>query len=309
MAVYVRRATPEDAEALTALLVELHDHYGRPDPKLVWVRVHKAYFRMGEAAWGPLIAFLDGVPVGFAYYDTTAARRDKPRYSAIQEFIVTAGARGLGIGRALFEAVSAHAAERGSRHVVLGMDSNPRDLNPFELSAVLDDEVYAYASRLPRGPDLAVEERRRQVREVAVGAGWEPPVVVDRRREIFDFSVGDVLAEGHVPFAILSDGRAVRAHFRTTWVSSAFGEDEDTTWCLTLDGKPISSALQIYDGWARGATMPHRTHPHPSGGEAVHYDFYYGHHLATVSGTIEYIFDAPTMRVRTIEHLETDTSQ
>ncbi|MGW4249590.1 hypothetical protein, partial [Nocardia sp. NPDC004722] len=86
MTVQIRRSTADDAEALRALLGELHDHYGQQDPKLVWVRVHKAYLRAEAAGRGPLIAFLDGAPVGFAHYDTMAAFRDKPQYSAIQEF-------------------------------------------------------------------------------------------------------------------------------------------------------------------------------------------------------------------------------
>lgn len=308
MTVRIRQATAEDAEALTALLVEMHGHYGRPDPKLVWVRVHKAYFPEDASERGPLMAFMDGALVGFALYYTVGMSGGRPRYSAIQEFCVTARARGVGVGRALFEAVAARAAEDGSHHVVLGADCNPRDLSPSELRAVLDDEVYAHIALLPRGPDRDEEERRRQLHQVAARSGWAPPVVVDRRREIFDFSVGDVLAEGDVPFAILRDGRAVRAHFRTIWESSYFGEDERTTWRLTLDGQVIASRLEIDGSWARGATMPQRTQPHPTGGESVHYGFDLGHHVGTVRGSIEYIFDVTVMRARVIEHLETDLS-
>ncbi|MFE3193064.1 GNAT family N-acetyltransferase [Nocardia sp. NPDC059240] len=304
---HIRESTVVDGEALAALLVEMHAHYGRADPKLVWVRVHKAYFPGDGMGSGPLVAVVDGVPVGFAEYNRFRGYSDQPPYFAIQEFFVTAEARGRGIGRALFEAVSARAAERGSRHVVLG-NIGPRELSAAELGAVLDGEVYVTPALLPRVPDPEQQERRRQLRDLAARSGWDPPVVIDRRREIFDYSVGDVVAEGDVPFAILADGRAVRAHFRTVWESSHYGDDERTTWRLTLDGRDFHPAVEIDSSWTRGATLPHWTQPSPDGGEGVNYKFFFGHHLATTSGTIEYIFDLSAMRVRIVEHLETDTS-
>ncbi|MFI6868119.1 GNAT family N-acetyltransferase [Nocardia sp. NPDC050406] len=306
MSVQVRTATVRDAEAIEDLLSELHAHYGRAKTVSIQRRTRFAYFPDGEVSSdAPILAVLDGLPVGLVTFGVAAAYADRPSYAFVREFCVAERFRGQGIGRALLAEVRERATARGCEHVEWG---GKAETTPDTLERT---EMYCESGLLGFQPDPAQARRKQRLRELAAESGWAAPTIVNHRDTMLEYGVGDVLAEGEVPFAILGDGRLVRARFRTLCVAGYYTKDEETRWTLLLDGEPLrvatgSALLAVDSEFARGERLPERTRPHPGGGEAVRYDYFYGHHLGWTTGHLTYVIDAVARTVSVIEELTFD---
>lgn len=303
MSLVVRTAAVADAEAIRGLLTELHAFFGRPDrPMSVERRIRFGYFRDGEVGAGaPFLAVSNGTPVGLVTFAVFGAFGGRPSRALVQEFCVGERFRGRGVGPALVAQLRERAAARGCEFVQWGED-------PEATSETLERaEMYCHPSLLGPDPDSEQERRKRLVRDISIESGWGAPTIVNRRYEKLTAELGDVLAEGEVPFAILSDGRVVYARFRTLWVEGYFTQDEETRWVLVLEGEPLRvigrTLLDADSGWARGEQLPQRTRPHPGGGEVVRYEYFHGHHLGWTSGHLSYVFDPAALTVSVVEEL------
>jgi GNAT superfamily N-acetyltransferase len=111
--VTVRRARPEDGEAVCALVEELLA-YERIGP--MTEGAHERLVRDLFAPGTPLTAFVaerDGRLVGYAIvYETYSTKRARPRLF-IEDIFVQPDVRGRGAGFALFREVVRHAIARG----------------------------------------------------------------------------------------------------------------------------------------------------------------------------------------------------
>jgi ribosomal protein S18 acetylase RimI-like enzyme len=117
--VAIRRSTPEDADALESLYLELQDHHFPLQP-------HNPRYQLGAARWRQLAAQVladpahevliaddDGVVVGCS----VLRYEEKPWGLACQmeTLVVTAGRRGQGVGDALVAASEESGTRRGAR--------------------------------------------------------------------------------------------------------------------------------------------------------------------------------------------------
>jgi len=118
-----------------------------------------------------------------------------------------------------------------------------------------------------------------------------------------------VVATGQVPFVVLEGRGTVLARYvtvRRDVPEYSLADSEYTSWTLALDGKEFlvvaedgRHVLSIDEVWATG-----REEPMIAKGGIVSYDFYYSHHLGSVSGTVKLTFDVDAMTVTVEDDLE-----
>jgi len=108
----IRRAERGDVAELLAMIGELAEYERLADSVVGDAeRLERALFELGAAE--ALIAEVDGEPVGYAIYFTTFSTFLCWPGLWCEDIFVRPPWRGHGIGRALFTAVAAVAAERG----------------------------------------------------------------------------------------------------------------------------------------------------------------------------------------------------
>ncbi|MDP6705293.1 MAG: GNAT family N-acetyltransferase [Alphaproteobacteria bacterium] len=112
MTIRIRRAGPEDADAIAALAHGLNEHEGEPTEHFTAEAVRRDGFG-DDPAFGVLLAEVGDRPAGYALfhdsYDTGHAARG--RY--LCDLFVSPEARRLGVGRALVGATAREAAAEG----------------------------------------------------------------------------------------------------------------------------------------------------------------------------------------------------
>jgi GNAT superfamily N-acetyltransferase len=135
MTVTIRPATLSDEKAVLDLIEELFAPPGAR-PKL-YTREGGGE-RFGASIAGPdgdvLLAEEDGVAVGLAsvYVDIESIRFGRRCW--LEDLVVTSTRRSGGVGRALLEAATAWARERGCTHLELNSGNGRKDAHRFYLS-------------------------------------------------------------------------------------------------------------------------------------------------------------------------------
>ncbi|MFF0225605.1 GNAT family N-acetyltransferase [Streptomyces sp. NPDC004629] len=134
---HIRRATPEDEEALSLLdratWSPLHAVQPRPRPP------YPPFFTERCGPEDHLVAELDGVLVGYIRLALPTSLACNVHVRQIQGLAVADAARGAGVGRALLRAVQDEARRRGARRItlrVLGHNTPARRLYESEGFAV-----------------------------------------------------------------------------------------------------------------------------------------------------------------------------
>lgn len=114
--ILVRDLTPSDRDAWGALWRGYLEFYGASVPDevsaLTWARLHDT----GEPMFG-LAAEQNGEVVGFAICVLHRSSWAREHYCYLEDLYVGEDARGLGVGRALIEAVYARADALGAERV------------------------------------------------------------------------------------------------------------------------------------------------------------------------------------------------
>jgi GNAT superfamily N-acetyltransferase len=116
MTIRIRRAGPEDADAIAALARGLNEHEGEPTVNFTPEAVRRDGF--GERPeFGVLLAEVDGEAAGYALfhdsYDTGHAARERH----LCDLFVRAEFRRRGIGRALVRATARETRAAGRTHL------------------------------------------------------------------------------------------------------------------------------------------------------------------------------------------------
>jgi GNAT superfamily N-acetyltransferase len=135
----VRAAVPADADAIAAMANALNVQEGKPNDSFSREQVLVDVF--GEMpAVSAIVAELDGIVVGYAffetYYNTDFASRDV----FLDDLFVLEHARRSGVGTALFNAVSDEARKRGARTIAWAVRSANVPARTFYASLGATDE-------------------------------------------------------------------------------------------------------------------------------------------------------------------------
>jgi len=142
----VRPVTAEDFHAVAALLAEL----GRPTLSSDSTEAaHEVYRRhVDRSDTASLLAELDGRPVGFCSLEF----RDRLNWGVpqawIPDLIVTAGARGIGAGKALLRTAFDVAREHGCWGVTLESGYQREAAHQLYLSSGMSQDGYYFTLRL-----------------------------------------------------------------------------------------------------------------------------------------------------------------
>ena len=119
-AVRVRPARVDEAAVLAEMANDLNDYVGISGRPFTAERVRADGFG-ADAAFTPLVAELDGVVAGYAFftlgYDTDIAARAM----WLHDIFVTPSARGRGVGHALMAAVAAETLRAGCASLEWGI--------------------------------------------------------------------------------------------------------------------------------------------------------------------------------------------
>ena len=108
----VRRAGPQDAELLAALIEELNSHQREPTGHVTVEAVRRDGFG-AVPEFQVLLAEIDGVVAGYALYHPSWSTEVGERGLYLYDLFVRGSARGHGVGRALMAAVAAVAKAEG----------------------------------------------------------------------------------------------------------------------------------------------------------------------------------------------------
>jgi GNAT superfamily N-acetyltransferase len=139
----VRRAVPADAEQLLVLARELATTQGGMPERLTleWIRANML------VANGPVavhVAELGGRLVGYVASSPMIETTYGSAGSYVSDLLVTATARGNGIGRVLLSAAACHAREEGREHIWL-VTANKDAERFYRRLANIRQEVAAFA--------------------------------------------------------------------------------------------------------------------------------------------------------------------
>ncbi|WP_203755916.1 GNAT family N-acetyltransferase [Cellulomonas chitinilytica] len=148
----VRRATPADLDAATALFGQYLRFYRREHAPAA-VRAFLAA-RMDATDGVLLVAEVDETPVGLAHCYPTWSSLSLARAWVLNDLFVDPSARGTGAGRALVRAAKAEAAAAGAVYVALETERTNVVGQTLYASEgfVRDDENLHYAA--PVGDDV-----------------------------------------------------------------------------------------------------------------------------------------------------------
>lgn len=113
----VRRATPADVPAMLRLIVALAVYEREPDAVKATVdSLHATMFAPGAKVFAH-VAEHDGAVIGIAlWFETYSTWTGRPSLY-LEDLFVDEAARGLGAGRALFEALAREARARGCARI------------------------------------------------------------------------------------------------------------------------------------------------------------------------------------------------
>ena len=116
----VRAASPGDANRLADLLQQLGEQDPRPDPTLLALRLAEL-----PASREVLVAERDGKLLGTCTLNLIEhLAHDFARSAVVEDVVVDAGARGLGVGRALMEKAAERARAWGCYKLALSTHRN-----------------------------------------------------------------------------------------------------------------------------------------------------------------------------------------
>jgi GNAT superfamily N-acetyltransferase len=110
----LRPATPEDAESVLGLIVELATYEREPDAVEATAETLRAQMASEKPPFECLLAEIDGEVAGFAlFFENYSTWRGRSGVY-LEDLFVKPTYRGRGIGRALFREVARRAVERGA---------------------------------------------------------------------------------------------------------------------------------------------------------------------------------------------------
>ena len=128
----IRPATTGDEDAVVALLPQLFDPPGAPPPTYTDERGRTGIRWAVERPEADILLALDGdalVGLASVYADIQSIRYGKRCW--LQDLVVSKDARNRGIGRALLDAATEWARERGSTHLQLSSGMGRVDAHRF----------------------------------------------------------------------------------------------------------------------------------------------------------------------------------
>jgi predicted N-acetyltransferase YhbS len=134
--VSLRRARPDDAADVAALLAEL----GYPDNEVDAVEQRLAMWAR-EPAGVVLVALLDGRMVGTVAVTAVPYLEREGRWGRIVALVVSAECRGQGVGRQLVEAAEAAAGDLGCVKVEVTSSRSRTESHPFYRSLGYQDSA------------------------------------------------------------------------------------------------------------------------------------------------------------------------
>jgi GNAT superfamily N-acetyltransferase len=141
VAVRIRDALPEDAEALARLLGQL----GYPAEREA---VGRRLRRLSEAGDEVVVAELEGRIAGLAQLQVSPALEYDGDAAKLAALVVDESHRGEGVGRALVEATEMRARARGCVLLYLTTAEHRADAHAFYRSVGLEHTGRRYAKRL-----------------------------------------------------------------------------------------------------------------------------------------------------------------
>jgi len=138
----IRPFSPADKTALTSLFEEMQRHYGVPCPPRDVIERNLAALPAGVEI---MVAETDRI-IGFAAFAAIYPGPGLRSGLFMKELFVTAGSRGLGVGKALIQSVARVAVERGHSRVDWTADRTDAGLLDFYsgLGALAQQEKVFY---------------------------------------------------------------------------------------------------------------------------------------------------------------------
>lgn len=156
--VEVRDMQPEDDAALLAINNAAVPHVTALEADgFAWIRGHSDYARLaqrGSHAQGFVLAMRNGTPYWSENYAWFGARYESFLY--LDRVVVAAGARGSGVGRALYEDVVRFATGRWPR---ITLEVNVRPPNPASIAFHAAMGYRRVGTRAYEGGEVAMFER------------------------------------------------------------------------------------------------------------------------------------------------------
>ena len=157
--VRIRPARPDDAPILAEMANDLNEHVGIHDRPFTPERVRADGFGP-DAAFTPIVAELDGVVVGYTFFELLYNTDFAGPSMWLHDIFVAPSARGRGVGRALMSAVAAETVRAGARSLDWGVhDANENaiefyrglgaDTQMVRIMSVMGDRLRALASAEP----------------------------------------------------------------------------------------------------------------------------------------------------------------
>jgi len=154
--VRIRAARPDDAAILAEMANDLNAHVGIHDRPFTPERVRADGFGP-EAAFTPIVAELDGVLVGYAFFELLYNTDFAGPAMWLHDIFVAPSARDRGVGRALMSAVAAETVRAGAKSLDWGVhDENKAAIEFYRglgahtqmvrIMSVMGDRLHALAS-------------------------------------------------------------------------------------------------------------------------------------------------------------------
>lgn len=111
--IHTRPATPSDVPLILTLIHELAEYERAPAEAVATEELLQGAMFSAHPACEALVGEVDGAAQGFALYFHNFSTWKGRRGLYLEDLFVRPGARGVGLGKALFVAVAKIAAERG----------------------------------------------------------------------------------------------------------------------------------------------------------------------------------------------------
>ena len=143
----IRRARPDDVEAITELIYELAEYEkARHECTVTPEQIHLALFDANPAAFAHIAATDDGTVVGLALWFRNFSTWDGVHGIYLEDLYVTPEHRGAGHGRALLATLARECVERGYTRLSWAvLDWNTPSIGFYRsLDAVPQDEWTTY---------------------------------------------------------------------------------------------------------------------------------------------------------------------